>query len=185
MASEIKVPDIGDFDAVEIIEILVSEGQQVSAEDPLIALESDKATMEIPAPADGTIVKLLVKVGQMVAEGTPIASFNAAEKAEGKEPDDAATADSTTAKSQPNQHWRHLTPRPRKKLSRPLARRMSAPHRRLCRQRWPALMRHFRTPAPAFVALPGNSARNFRKFPAADPREESSSRMSNSGSSNA
>ena len=98
MASEIKVPDIGDFDAVEIIEILVSEGQQVSAEDPLIALESDKATMEIPAPADGTIVKLLVKVGQMVAEGTPIASFDAEEKAEGKEPDEAAAAaDSSTA----------------------------------------------------------------------------------------
>ena len=101
MASEIKVPDIGDFDAVEIIEILVSKGQQVSAEDPLITLESDKATMDIPAPADGTVVKLLVEVGQMVAEGTPIALFDAEEKAEGKagekEQSDAATSDSPAA----------------------------------------------------------------------------------------
>ncbi len=97
MASEIKVPDIGDFDAVEIIEILVSEGQQVSAEDPLITLESDKATMDIPAPADGTVVKLLVEVGQMVAEGTPIALFDAEEKTGEKEGGDAATSDSPAA----------------------------------------------------------------------------------------
>ena len=74
---EIKVPDIGDFDEVEIIEILVREGQQVAAEDLLITLESDKATMDIPAPADGAIAKLLVKVGQMVSEGTPIALLDA------------------------------------------------------------------------------------------------------------
>lgn len=76
---EVKVPDIGDFGEVEIIEILVSEGQQVAAEDALITLESDKATMDIPAPADGAITKLLVKVGQMVSEGTPIALLAAGE----------------------------------------------------------------------------------------------------------
>ena len=76
---EIKVPDIGDFDEVEIIEILVSEGQQVAVEEPLITLESDKATMDIPAPADGVIGKMLVKVGEMVSEGTPIALLAAAE----------------------------------------------------------------------------------------------------------
>ena len=51
----IKIPDIGDFEEVEVIEILVAEGDQVSTEDPLLTLESDKATMDIPAPASGTI----------------------------------------------------------------------------------------------------------------------------------
>ena len=87
---EIKVPDIGDFDEVEIIEIPVVEGQSVRAEDPLITLESDKATMDIPAPEDGTIDKLLVTVGQMVSEGTPIALLAATD-------DDAA---STQAKAE-------------------------------------------------------------------------------------
>ncbi len=77
---EITVPDIGDFDEVEIIEILVAEGQSVAAEDPLISLESDKATMDIPAPADGTVAKVLVKVGQMVAQGTPIVLLNAGDE---------------------------------------------------------------------------------------------------------
>ena len=71
-ASEVLVPDIGDFEAVNIIEVLVSAGQQISAEDPLITLESDKATMEIPAPRAGSVKKLLVKVGQKVSKGTPI-----------------------------------------------------------------------------------------------------------------
>ena len=95
-AIEIKVPDIGDFDEVEIIEILVAEGEQVSAEDPLITLESDKATMEIPAPQDGAITKLLVKVGQMVSEGTPIAMLAAGESG-----DDSAPAPEKPAESEP------------------------------------------------------------------------------------
>ena len=70
--AEVVVPDIGDFDAVDVIEVLVSAGQQVAAEDPLITLESDKATMDIPAPRAGAVEKLLVKVGQKVSKGTPI-----------------------------------------------------------------------------------------------------------------
>jgi len=70
---EIKIPDIGDFDEVEVIEVLVAAGDRVSAEDPLITLESDKATMDIPAPEAGEITKLLVDIGQMVSAGTPIA----------------------------------------------------------------------------------------------------------------
>ncbi|MGR3984649.1 MAG: dihydrolipoamide acetyltransferase, partial [Gammaproteobacteria bacterium] len=69
---EVQVPDIGDFDAVEVIEVLVGAGQQVAAEDPLITLESDKATMEIPAPRAGTVTKLMVEVGQKVSQGTLI-----------------------------------------------------------------------------------------------------------------
>ena len=99
---EIKVPDIGDFDEVEIIEILVSEGQQVAVEEPLITLESDKATMDIPAPADGVIGKMLVKVGEMVSEGTPIALLAAAEAGGEVAPaDKAATADKTANLEKP------------------------------------------------------------------------------------
>ena len=62
------VPDIGDFKDVPIIEILVKEGDAINAEDPLLTLESDKATMEVPAPAGGTVEKILVKIGDKVSE---------------------------------------------------------------------------------------------------------------------
>src|SRR6476469_6694862 len=70
--TEVKVPDIGDFGAVPIIEVHVSAGDQVNAEDPLVTLESDKATMDIPAPAAGSVAEVLVKVGDEVSEGSPI-----------------------------------------------------------------------------------------------------------------
>ena len=72
MTTEIKVPDIGDFKEVPVIEILVKEGDAVNTDDPMISLESDKATMEVPAPTGGIIEKLLLKVGDKVSEGTPI-----------------------------------------------------------------------------------------------------------------
>lgn len=71
-ATEVKVPDIGDFKDIPIIEIHVKEGDSVNAEDPIITLESDKATMDIPSPAHGTIARLLVKVGDRVSEGSPM-----------------------------------------------------------------------------------------------------------------
>ena len=75
---EIKVPDIGDFSDVEIIEILVKPGDSLKAEDPVMTLESDKATMDVPCPEDGQVAELLVKVGDRVAEGTPILKLQAA-----------------------------------------------------------------------------------------------------------
>ncbi len=72
---EIRVPDIGDFENIPVIELNVSVGQHVEAEDPLLTLESDKATMEIPAPQAGTIVELHVAVGDTVSEGTVVASL--------------------------------------------------------------------------------------------------------------
>ena len=90
----IKVPDIGDFDAVEVIEVLVAEGDRVEKEQSLITLESDKATMEVPADAAGTVGKLLVKVGDKVAEGTPILDIEAAA-------DDGDTAETTAEKPAP------------------------------------------------------------------------------------
>jgi pyruvate dehydrogenase E2 component (dihydrolipoamide acetyltransferase) len=71
-ATEVTVPDIGDFKNVPIIEIHVKEGDSVNAEDPLLTLESDKATMDVPSPSGGTIEALLVKLGDKVGEGTPV-----------------------------------------------------------------------------------------------------------------
>src|SRR5580704_2455794 len=70
--TEVSVPDLGDFADVPVIEIQVAPGDVVSAEDPLVTLESDKATMDIPSPAAGTVRELRVKVGDLVSRGTPI-----------------------------------------------------------------------------------------------------------------
>ncbi|MEC7218533.1 MAG: biotin/lipoyl-containing protein, partial [SAR324 cluster bacterium] len=78
MIKEIKVPDIGDFSDVEIIEILVKPGDSLKAEDPVMTLESDKATMDVPCPEDGQVAELLVKVGDRVAEGTSILKLQVA-----------------------------------------------------------------------------------------------------------
>jgi dihydrolipoamide dehydrogenase len=67
---DVPVPDIGDFTDVPIIEILVAPGDAVAAEDPLVTLESDKATMDVPAPQAGTVGQLRVKVGDRVSEGS-------------------------------------------------------------------------------------------------------------------
>ena len=66
----VAVPDIGDFEDVPIIEILVSPGDTVAVDDPLLTLESDKATMDVPAPVAGTVGDLLVKIGDKVSQGT-------------------------------------------------------------------------------------------------------------------
>lgn len=73
---EVRVPDIGDFEDVDVIEILVAPGDGVSLEDPLITLESDKATMDIPAPCAGNIVEIAVNVGDKVSEGVLIVSLS-------------------------------------------------------------------------------------------------------------
>lgn len=69
---QVLVPDIGDFDDVPVIEVLVSVGDEVAAEDPLVVLESDKATMEVPSPAAGKVAAISVSVGDKVSEGTAI-----------------------------------------------------------------------------------------------------------------
>jgi pyruvate dehydrogenase E2 component (dihydrolipoamide acetyltransferase) len=70
---EVKVPDIGDFSDIPVIEVLVSEGDQVSAEDGLVTLESDKATMEVPSPEAGTIKEMKLKLDELVSEGDVVA----------------------------------------------------------------------------------------------------------------
>jgi pyruvate dehydrogenase E2 component (dihydrolipoamide acetyltransferase) len=75
--TQVEVPDIGEFTDVPVIEILVAEGDTVALDAPLVTLESDKATMEIPAPVPGVVEKLLVKLGDKVSEGSPIATIAA------------------------------------------------------------------------------------------------------------
>jgi pyruvate dehydrogenase E2 component (dihydrolipoamide acetyltransferase) len=77
-AIEVKVPDIGDFKDVPVIEIFVKPGDTVAAEDSLVTLESDKATMDVPAPVAGTVKELKLKLGDKVAEGTVILTLETA-----------------------------------------------------------------------------------------------------------
>ncbi|MGI0152945.1 dihydrolipoyllysine-residue acetyltransferase [Pseudidiomarina sp. WS423] len=88
---EVKAPDVGG-DEVEVIEILVAKGDQVEAEDSLITVESDKASMDIPAPFAGVVAELKVKVGDKIKEGDLLAMFEAAAEA-GADADKDASAD--------------------------------------------------------------------------------------------
>ncbi len=82
-ASEVRVPDIGDFVDVPVIEILVSAGDTVAVEDPLVTLESDKATMDVPAPVAGKVVQLQVAIGDRVSEGSVLMTLESAEAGPG------------------------------------------------------------------------------------------------------
>jgi pyruvate dehydrogenase E2 component (dihydrolipoamide acetyltransferase) len=72
----VEVPDIGDYDDVPIIEILVSPGDTVAVDDPLLTLESDKATMDVPAPFPGTVGEVMVKVGDKVSQGVKLLTLS-------------------------------------------------------------------------------------------------------------
>ena len=77
---DVLVPDIGDFKDVPVIEILVKPGDAVAAEAPLVTLESDKATMDVPSPAGGTVREVLVKVGDKVSQGSKVVRLDVDEK---------------------------------------------------------------------------------------------------------
>mgnify|MGYP005725744865 FL=1 len=68
MKKDILVPDIGDFDNVEIIEVLVKEGQKIQKNDSIVTLESDKSSVEVPSTEEGEVLKILVKVGDKVSK---------------------------------------------------------------------------------------------------------------------
>ena len=100
--AEVTVPDIGDFSDVPVIEIHVRPGDAVAAEDPLVTLESDKATMDIPSPTAGTVRELRISVGDTVNVGQPILLLDqsdgaapveqlAAETVDQEEPTDVVT----------------------------------------------------------------------------------------------
>jgi len=98
---DIKVPDLGGSDNVEIIEVAVSEGDDVNAEDPLITLESDKASMDVPSPHSGKIVSLTVKEGDTVSEGDVIGQMEIA--GEGDDTDDADAPEQADESASANQ----------------------------------------------------------------------------------
>ena len=97
---EVKVPDIGDFTDVPVIEVLVKPGDTVKVEDSLVTLESDKATMDVPAPAAGVVKSLAVKVGDKVSEGALLLTLETT-AAEAPAPPHAATGPASAAPSAP------------------------------------------------------------------------------------
>ena len=98
---EVKVPDIGDFKNVPVIEVLVKPGDVVRADDPLVTLESDKASMEVPAPVAGKVARILVKVGDKVSQGSVIVLFEAAAEASAKPSAPVAPAPVASASPKP------------------------------------------------------------------------------------
>jgi pyruvate dehydrogenase E2 component (dihydrolipoamide acetyltransferase) len=90
---DVTTPDIGDFKDVPIIEILVKEGDTVEADQPLVTLESDKATMDVPSPAAGKITQIVVKVGDKVSMGSPVAKLDASRPAAPTSPQQEDEAD--------------------------------------------------------------------------------------------
>ena len=97
---DVKVPDIGDFTDVPVVSVLVAVGDTVAAEDPLIELESDKATMEVPSPAAGVVKSIVVSEGDTVSEGSVILQIEA-EGAEGAEAAAAPAAEAPAAPEAP------------------------------------------------------------------------------------
>jgi dihydrolipoamide dehydrogenase len=97
--SDVRVPDIGDFDDVPVIEILVSVGDEVAVEDPLVTLESDKATMDVPAPLAGVVRSIDVSVGDRVSQGSVLLKLDGAASADGAsaDADDGAAKDTEAA----------------------------------------------------------------------------------------
>ncbi|MFC1719620.1 biotin/lipoyl-containing protein, partial [Pseudomonadota bacterium] len=91
---EIKVPDIGDFSGIPVIEVLVAEGDRVAAEDGLVTLESDKATMEVPSPAAGIIRELRMKLDDHVSEGDVVAVLELSDDDAAPEPAPSENASS-------------------------------------------------------------------------------------------
>jgi dihydrolipoamide dehydrogenase len=99
--SEVRVPDIGDFSDVPVIEIHVAVGDTVAADDPLLTVESDKATMDIPAPSAGTITAIRVAIGDSISEGTVIAELSGGADAAAPAPAAAAPATQPAAAPAP------------------------------------------------------------------------------------
>ena len=98
---EVVVPDIGDFKDVPVIEVLVKPGDSVKAEDSLVTLESDKATMEVPAPFSGVVKEMKVKVGDKVSQGVAILTLEADGAIQPAAPKPAAPAPAPAARAAP------------------------------------------------------------------------------------
>ena len=125
--TEVSVPDLGDFADVPVIEIHVAAGDVVSDEDPLITLESDKATMDVPSPGAGTVRELRVKVGDLVSRGSPILLLDTGgthteppELTDQQEPAAQAAADPLAAAQEPARRSASAAPAPAADASTPV-----------------------------------------------------------------
>ena len=98
---EVKVPDIGDFKNVPVVEVLVKPGDTVQPEDPLVTLESDKATLEVPSPAAGVVKELKLKIGDKVSQGSLILTLDAADAAPASAKPTASSAQPAVADTAP------------------------------------------------------------------------------------
>ena len=101
VVTKIRVPDIGDFSDVPVIEVLVGVGDRIRPEDPLVTLESDKATMDVPSPMAGTVLDIALSVGDLVSEGGLILTMESAESVDPSESADSATPMSVPAPTPP------------------------------------------------------------------------------------
>jgi len=108
--TEVRLPDIGDFTDVPIIEVLVAEGDTVAPETPLVVLETDKATMEVPSPAGGVVRAIAVSVGDTMSEGDVILTLDGDGVGDGAESEPTAAAPQATSGAEPAQAPR--TPAP-------------------------------------------------------------------------
>jgi pyruvate/2-oxoglutarate dehydrogenase complex dihydrolipoamide acyltransferase (E2) component len=164
---EIKVPDIGDFSDVPVIEVLVSAGDRVKAEDGLITLESDKATMEVPSPEDGVITEVRLQVDDTVSEGDVVAILEVGE-AEADAGADSAEAEAQEGNAEAGPADRPDEPDAEKapEATQPeaAARARGRPGSRR------SIHRACRTPAPQSAGSPGNSASTSRGSAAAATR---------------
>src|SRR5450755_2195273 len=98
---EVKVPDIGDFKDVEVIEVLVKPGDRVKAEQSLVTVESDKASMEIPSNAAGVVKEMRVKLGDKISEGSALLVLEAEDGAGAPAPAPAVAAAPAPATASP------------------------------------------------------------------------------------
>ncbi|WP_111747427.1 dihydrolipoyl dehydrogenase [Salinisphaera orenii] len=112
MADTIKVPDIGDAESVEVIEVLVSAGDTIEAEQPLITLESDKATLEVPSTAAGKLTEIKISEGDTVSEGDVIATLEAADGDSGSTDSDGSEETPSSGASTTQGGEKESTPEP-------------------------------------------------------------------------
>ena len=103
MLKDVVVPDMGDFDEIPVIEVLVKEGDEINKEDPILTLESDKATMEVPSPFSGKVKNILLKVGDKVSQGTVILVLDPTNDSKDQNPENVEEPKTLVSETDTNQ----------------------------------------------------------------------------------
>ena len=121
MAQNISVPDIGDFKDVEVIEVLVKPGDQIKKNDPIVTIESDKSSVEIPSPSDGLIKDLKVKIGDKVSEGSLLATLESKDAPKVKNEKQEQKIQKEIKKEKPKTNGNIVTSQPLKQIKKVFA----------------------------------------------------------------